>query len=219
MDNGYIYLYRKLLKSRVFKNESLLKVWVWCLLKANYKEAWVPVKTGKGETEVHIMPGQFIFGRNSAAKELNMNPTTVRKRILKLKSIGKCDIQSDTHYSIITIIKWSDYQTQKTMSDTQGDRQVTGKCQASDTNNKDNKEKNIKNIYGEFKNVQLKPEEYEKLKSQFGESGTKKRIENLSSYIASKGKKYKSHYATILTWERKNTDTEKNDKCKTPVWL
>ena len=29
-------------------------------------------------------------------------------------------------------------------------------------------------------------------------------IEKLSSYIASKGKKYKSHYATILNWSRKD---------------
>jgi len=53
-------------------------------------------------------------------------------------------------------------------------------------------------------------EEFEKLKTQFGEKGTNERIENLSQYIASKGKKYKSHYATILTWERKNNPGSKN---------
>ena len=33
-------------------------------------------------------------------------------------------------------------------------------------------------------------------------------IERLSEYLASKGKKYKSHYATILSWSRKD-DKEK----------
>lgn len=60
-----------------------------------------------------------------------------------------------------------------------------------------------KNIYGEFKNVKLTDEEYEKLK----EADLLPYIERLSSYIASKGKKYKSHYATILNWSRKEKTT------------
>lgn len=66
---------------------------------------------------------------------------------------------------------------------------------------KDNKEKNI---YGEFNNVLLTDEEYEKLKDR----NLLYLIENLSSYMASKNKKYKSHYATILTWARKNKPNE-----------
>jgi hypothetical protein len=59
-----------------------------------------------------------------------------------------------------------------------------------------------KKEYGEFKNVLLSDEEYGKLVEKFGIGGTRNRIENLSSSIASKGYRYKSHYATILTWER-----------------
>lgn len=70
---------------------------------------------------------------------------------------------------------------------------------------------NNKYIYGELKNILLKKEEYEKLKIKFP-SDYEKRINNLSTYIASKGKKYKSHYATILNWaskEEKNKNTER----------
>lgn len=56
---------------------------------------------------------------------------------------------------------------------------------------------------GQFKNVKLSIEEFEKLKSQFGETEALERIDRLSEYIASKGVKYKSHYATILSWARK----------------
>ena len=60
-------------------------------------------------------------------------------------------------------------------------------------------EKNIeKKKFGEFQNVLLTDEEYHKLEK----SNLLPYIEKLSSYIASKGKKYKSHYATILTWSR-----------------
>jgi len=55
---------------------------------------------------------------------------------------------------------------------------------------------------GEFENVLLTDIEYQKLAERYGEPGAKARIENLSGAIESKGYRYKSHYATILTWER-----------------
>lgn len=61
------------------------------------------------------------------------------------------------------------------------------------------KENNKKKSYGEFNNVLLTDEEYAKLEK----SNLLSYIETLSSYIASKGKKYKSHYATILNWSKK----------------
>ena len=66
--------------------------------------------------------------------------------------------------------------------------------------------KPVKHKYGEYKNVFLTDEEIEKLKADYPDYETK--IENLSNYIASKGAKYKSHYATIRNWARR--DAEKN---------
>ena len=76
-------------------------------------------------------------------------------------------------------------------------------------------EKNIntKNTqsFGEHKNVLLTQEEYEKLKEKIGENNTNILIEELSGYMASKGKRYASHYATIQTWARRRVQ-EHNDK-------
>lgn len=69
------------------------------------------------------------------------------------------------------------------------------------------KQKKIKRSYGEFKNVKLTDEEVNKLKDRFPESYEGK-INDLSFYIESKGAKYKSHYATILTWDRKDKENE-----------
>ncbi len=67
-----------------------------------------------------------------------------------------------------------------------------------------------KNAYGEFGNVSLSEAEYSKLIDRFGEAKAKEYIERLSGYIASKGAKYKSHYATILNWAKKDDDTANN---------
>ena len=145
MNQGYVKLWRKTADSRVFQNEGLLKVWIWCLLRAAHKEIWVSIKTGRGQTEVLLKPGQFIFGRDSAAKKLRMKPTTVWVRMLKLKHLGNIDIESDRQYSIITIINWESYQSENKKNDIESDYRMTGKCLPNDTYKNDKKEKNNSN--------------------------------------------------------------------------
>lgn len=61
-----------------------------------------------------------------------------------------------------------------------------------------------KNLYGEFKNVKLTEEEFEKLKILYGSKIVSDYIEKLSGYLKAKGKKYQDHYATLLNWIRKD---------------
>ena len=67
------------------------------------------------------------------------------------------------------------------------------------TEKEKDKEKPVKHKYGEYTNVLLTDEELAKLQKQFGRE-LPAYIERLSGYIASTGKKYKSHYATIRNW-------------------
>ena len=69
------------------------------------------MKVGRAVVEVEINPGEFVFGRKSAAKELEMPESSVRNRMQKLKNIQNVDIKEDSHYSIISIINWIPYQT------------------------------------------------------------------------------------------------------------
>jgi len=62
-----------------------------------------------------------------------------------------------------------------------------------------------KRKYGEFNNVLLTDEEYQRLKDKFGVVALDW-IETLSRGIESKGYKYQSHYATILNWERREKE-------------
>jgi DNA-binding Lrp family transcriptional regulator len=127
MNRGYVKLWRKTLDSAVFLNEALFKVFIWCLLRAAYKAVFFMAKTGRGISEVKLSPGSFLFGRDSAAKELNMPPSTLWKRILKLKKLGFLNIESDSHYSIISIVNWHIYQAEPEKGDSERNRQGTGK--------------------------------------------------------------------------------------------
>ncbi len=60
--------------------------------------------------------------------------------------------------------------------------------------------------YGAYDNVLLSDEEMAKLKAEFPEDW-QQRIERLSEYIASTGKTYKSHLATIRAWAKKDAET------------
>ena len=78
-------------------------------------------------------------------------------------------------------------------------------------------EKCNKHIYMEF--VKLTSDEHSKLLEQFGEAGLKERIAALNNYIGKIGvraaaKKYKSHYFTILSWERKDGPQATHKKTK-----
>ncbi len=69
-----------------------------------------------------------------------------------------------------------------------------------------------KHKYGEYKNVLLTDDEFEKLKAEYADYLD--RIERLSSYIASTGKAYKSHYATIKNWARADAEKGRSNGAK-----
>lgn len=62
--------------------------------------------------------------------------------------------------------------------------------------------KPVRHKYGAYKNVLFTDEDYAKLQAEFPHDYTE-RIERLSEYIASTGKSYKNHLATIRSWARK----------------
>lgn len=80
------------------------------------------------------------------------------------------------------------------------------------------KSKPVKHKYGEYNNVLLTDDELQKLKTEY--SDYMQRIENLSCYIASTGKVYKSHYATIRNWARKDAQNPQQKRKEiVPEWM
>jgi len=93
-----------------------------------------------------------------------------------------------------------------------GDSLISKSSSDSDISNSNKKH------YGEFDNVLLTDNELDKLKVKT--NYWMAYIEKLSSYMKSKGKRYKNHYATILTWLRKDEEEKKpGDTKKEPKWM
>lgn len=212
MNEGSVKLFRSILTSQVFAHQTALKIWIWCLCRATYKERFISLKIGKGETVVKLTPGQFIFGRFKAEEELSIDGSTIYKWMQKFASsdFDMITIQSNNQYSIITISKWEEYQIgeseQVTSKEQPSNNQVTTEEQPSNTNNKDNKvNKDNKERGGEKFII---PELIEVI------AYCKERNNNIDpaefcDFYQSKGwmigkNKMKDWRAAIRTWEKKN---------------
>ena len=120
---GWIKLHRKLLSSKIFSSEKILKIWIWCLLKASSQE----YETIVGMTNVKLEKGQFIFGRKNAAEELKMNENTIYKYMKVLEKEGNINIKSNNKYSIVTIEKWGQYQFNEEINNSKSNNKITTK--------------------------------------------------------------------------------------------
>lgn len=238
--NGWIKLHRKLLDNPIImKDADHLAVWMYLLLNATHAE--YPVLF-KGE-KIMLAPGQLITGRKSIADKLGINESKVTRILDAFKNEHQIEQQTSNRNRLISIIKWDLYQSSEQQDELQMNNNRTTSEQQVNTNKNVNNIKNEKNViniipdsdepepapgkksksdkpvkhkYGEYKNVLLTDEELDKLKTEY--SDWKDRIERLSSYVASTGKSYKSHYATIRNWARK--DAEKpGRKEMVPSWM
>lgn len=188
---------------------------------------WIRYNSGISKSDICLWHGLMSMANRFSWREFNAPILTLLseskltknefyKSRNKLKQFGLLDFKERggnraTLYKMNSIV--SLYGTQmNTQSMTQTDIQigtkgVTQNVNILKTKNQKLKTKNKKEIikekFGEFENVLLSADEFQKLKSKLG-SETESYIERLSSYIASSGKKYKSHYATILSWAQKD---------------
>ena len=78
--------------------------------------------------------------------------------------------------------------------------------------------KAVRHKYGYYEQVLLTDEDYQKLTEEFPHDYSE-RIARLDEYIASTGKKYKNHLATIRSWARKDTAQRPANKRSGNVFL
>ena len=164
------------------------------------------------------------YTTKALAIELNKDESIVERALDVFLSLGMIEFDR----GVIIISKWGEYQNLdglekiKEQNRARKQRQRERKKEAEESaepveeevpDKPKKRKEDIKHKYGTFNNVLLTDDEYKKLQDKFTDLG--ERIERLSLYISSSGKSYKSHYATILSWAKKDeTEKPKNDYYK-----
>ena len=99
---GYIKLDRAIRKWRWYTKKNMLNVWIELLLSAAFEDYYCDGQL--------IKRGQAMIGREKMAKQLGMGVQELRTCLNRLVSTGEITIQSTNRGSIITIVKWDEYQ-------------------------------------------------------------------------------------------------------------
>lgn len=145
MEGGFIKIYRQIEDSVVWQDENpqALKVWLYCLMRANYTES----KIKRGASEYIIKPGEFLYSRDTWAKKLGLKKSTLRNIIERLRFWDMLeDIQKDSGLpTIYKIRNWEKYQQEDSLKDSLKDSKRTATGQLQDTSKNDKNNKNVKN--------------------------------------------------------------------------
>ncbi len=222
IEDGFVLLSRKIFSSKTFSSLNAIQklITIYLILMANHKdnEWW----DNYHKKFITIKRGSFITSIEGIRKKINDKLITTKKIRLILSTLSKMDflaIKTASGYSHITILKYNlyqgiiNYKGKQKGNDRARVGQAKGKGRA--TNNNGNNDKNDNKKREREPAVFLTEEEYQKLVIELGDPLTKEYMKDLSLHILSKGKEkyYKSHYATILAWHRKD---EKEGKVRKP---
>ena len=101
-DDGFVKIYRKITNWDWYDDPNTFRLFVHCILKANYKE-----KEWHGIT---IPVGSFVTSYAKLAKELKLTPDKIRLAMKKLKTTKNITVKSTTQYTVITVISYQKYQ-------------------------------------------------------------------------------------------------------------
>ena len=211
LDGGYIKLHRKLTKWEWYHNANTFRVFIHLLLTANYEP-----RRFEGRT---IERGQRVTSISKLSKELKVSVQSIRTALNHLKSTGELTIETTPKYTIITINNYISYQ--QLTNDLTNDQQTANKQLTNDqqqwkkdkeSKRKIKKDKNegdahTRAVFGEFRNVLLSETELSELRTRYPRFYEAK-IERLSRYLASTGKTYRNHFATLLDWLQEDTAKE-----------
>ena len=204
---GWIAIDRKLLDSAIWNTgEAFTKgqAWVDLLLSANYEDTEQFI----GYEVIKIPRGTYMTTIRDLSKRWDWSTSKVLNFLHFLEKQKMLTLKANTKKTLISIVNYENYQSEKNTKKTQSERKANANQTQKEnllykeTREQINKGTIAKQKYGEFQNVLLTDEEYGKLQQTIPNADNL--IERLSAYIESTGKKYKSHYATLLNWDRRD---------------
>lgn len=134
MDTGFVTLHRKITENPIWEDSVLVHLFIHLLLMANHERKRI---LRKGQ-EMWIERGQLKTGQYLLAMQTGIPRGSIWRKLQTLENLGILSIESSNDYSIITIMKYDDYQSkEKRLSSKVSNKRVTDELRVS-TNNNDN---------------------------------------------------------------------------------
>lgn len=112
---GFALLHRKIMDVPFYKDPEAAHLWIHLILKA--KHAPEVVLTDIGEKLVNR--GELLSGRNSLASETGLKPDRVQYLLRKFQKLGMVSWISHGKFSVFSIVKYDDYQSNYVPADYQ----------------------------------------------------------------------------------------------------
>lgn len=95
----------ELINSECWKNSTHLKLWIYCLLRANRADK---VITHGGQT-VKVPRGSFITGRHKISEDTGISERKIRTFLEAKKASNDLSIESCRQFSLVTVCNYRDY--------------------------------------------------------------------------------------------------------------
>lgn len=122
MHRGYIKLWRKIEEWTWYKDYKVFGLWLHLLIGANYKDS--------SYMGVNVPRGSLVTGLYALSEQTGLSVQNIRTIFRKLKSTNDITIKSTNHFSVVSIVKFEQYQenpTNKTTSKPTIHQQTTNK--------------------------------------------------------------------------------------------
>ncbi len=132
---NWIKIHRKFLDWEWWGNPEMIKIFLYLLLNANFKD-----NNWQG---ILIKRGQLPTGYLSMAKNLNFSYQKCRTLISRLKSTGEITVKLTPKFSVITIVKYEEYQDSEKKSTVNSTVNSTAEQQPSNSTIRNKENNNI----------------------------------------------------------------------------
>lgn len=105
--DGWIKLHRKIWDNPVVtKDPDHLAVWIWLLTNATHS----PRDVVFGGKRITLTPGEVVCGRKVIAQKTKVCEGKVYRILQTFKSEHQIEQRTDRQKSVITIVRWDEYQ-------------------------------------------------------------------------------------------------------------
>ena len=219
MREGWFKFHRRTFDNPVLCRDPLnIVVWLFLLVEAEYHDVGKRVALKEGEIE--LKKGQLFKTEVEISKELRISKEKIHRILKLLETEKQIATRKTSRGTLITILKWCDYQKRETdlnqvcnenessLNQVCNENAISSYLYKNTRIQEDKKEqkkssekpKEPKHHYGEYNHVMLTDRQYNKLCDDYGDIETGEAIKYLDEYIQMKGYKAVDHNLVMRKW-------------------